>query len=82
MSIIFSHRSALSQYFPSHLLPATGGVKNKILGKGTKNTGIETDLVTGYESIWLKVNRLCLYNTCNLLSLHMYMYSTCSHVHV
>ena len=54
------YRPALSQYFPSHLLPATGGVKSKLLGKGSKSNGIENDLVTGYESIWLKVNPLFL----------------------
>ncbi|XP_019853342.1 PREDICTED: FERM domain-containing protein 8-like isoform X2 [Amphimedon queenslandica] len=51
-----SFKSSLSQYFPPHLVPATGGVKNKLLGKGSKSTGIENDLVTKYESIWLKVS--------------------------
>ena len=47
----------MGHYFPSHLVPASpGGVKSKLLGKGSKTSGLEKELVDGYKLIWEKVS--------------------------
>ena len=47
----------MGRYFPSHLVPASpGGVKSKLLGKGSKTSGLEKKLVDGYKLIWEKVS--------------------------
>ena len=47
----------MGRYFPSHLVPASpGGVKSKLLGKGSKTSGLEKELVDGYKLIWEKVS--------------------------
>ena len=47
----------MGRYFPSHLVPASpGSVKSKLLGKGSKTSGLEKELVDGYKLIWEKVS--------------------------
>ena len=52
----------MGRYFPSHLVPASpGSVKSKLLGKGSKTSGLEKELVDGYKLIWEKVStRTCI----------------------
>ena len=48
-------RANLKQYFPTHLIPVTTGLKSKLLGGGSKTDPLESDLVAGYKDAWDKV---------------------------